>query len=128
MTKFRMRMAVVLVWCGACGGVDDDKLLTSLGDSEILKMCERVIELVGPPRTVHCGSFDLKLGNKSIDDCIAETLSLQVQYPICEATVGDNETCAAAIASAPADELCSGHGSLPLGCAALLTIECGGGR
>lgn len=126
-----VRILVVLLWCAACGGtgsgVDGDKRVTSLGDSEIRALCEYLTSL-DPPRTIDCGDGHMfMVGGQSVEDCIAEVITSQVQYPGCEATVDDREACAEAIAKVPDGELCTGDVSKPPQCDPLLTVECGGG-
>src|SRR5262245_59291704 len=123
--------AVVL--CVACGGsgsgVAGTKRLTALGDAEVRALCEYLIDVAGPERTIDCGDgLKLTIGGESVDRCIADTIAAQVQYPGCEATVADREACAEAIASISDSQICNGEiADVPPACMALVTVECGGG-
>ena len=131
MTTLRVWNLLVVVWCAACGGsAIADKRLTSLDDSDIKELCESLTALDGDPRRVECsGGFAIMAGDKTMDECFAETLTLQWKFPLCEATVADSEACTEAIAWVIDNgAACRGERPMATECAPLLTPECVGGK
>lgn len=112
--------------CGSGSGVDGDKRITALSDDEIHDLCDYIVDLYGPSRTIDCGATMVTFGGLDTDACFAETVAFGARYPACEATVANKEACEEAIAHVSDAQLCSGDGELPPACAPLLTVECGG--
>jgi len=117
---------VALAACGSGSGVDGDKQITGLNDEEIHDLCDYIVDVHGPSRTIDCGTTMLTVGGLDPDACFAETIAFQSRYPACGATVADKEACEQAIANASDSQLCSGDGVVPAVCDPLLTVECSG--
>lgn len=122
----RWVVVVALAACGSGSGVDGDKAITELNDGEIHDLCDYIVDVYGPSRTVDCGTAMITVGGLDPDACFAETIAFQARYPACGATVADKEACEKAIANVSDSQLCSGDGVVPSVCDPLLTEECGG--
>lgn len=118
---------VVLAACGSGPGVDGDKRITALDDGEIHDLCDYIVELYGPSRTIDCGTGTITFGGLDADVCFADMIAFQSRYPGCEATVDDKTACEEAIAHASDSQICNSDGEVPPVCAPVFTVECGGG-
>jgi hypothetical protein len=118
-------LAAVLVWCAACGrgsGVDGDRRLVELSESEILDLCKYFADVEGPERTIDCGAFNVRRGGaSSVSGCVSSLGAFHSDYPGCEATVDQLEACVEATTDA---HVCSGD--RPPECAPLQTGSCSG--
>jgi len=117
-------------WATACGGGDSsglaaDKQLVDLSDGELTQLCEYTVKVAGPERTVNCGGgFSISVGGKVVADCVTDLNDGLDQFPGCDATVADAETCAEDFAAFTDAQLCSDVTPLPRSCEPLLS--CGG--
>jgi hypothetical protein len=100
------RLGIALLFVAACGGggdgdsgVDGDKNLTELSDSEQQALCEHVLELQGGAgATIECGDFDVEID--TVAECVTGLGEIQAS---CAATVDDAEACAAGQGEDPCD-------------------------
>jgi hypothetical protein len=122
-------IGAVLLGCAACGGsgVDADKRVTALSDSEISDLCDYLADLAGPERTIVCDNgVPLHVGGRAAESaCVSSAASLDSDYPGCTTTVEQMETCAKARADLSDAQLCDFDLVVPE-CAPLHTPECGG--
>jgi hypothetical protein len=104
----KLLASVLLVVCAACGGgkggggvgnsgVDPDATLPSLDAGEVRDVCEYLVELLGPVRTVDCGDGTMEVGTddpaSEIEDCVDGFMMTQQEFANCTATVGEIEQC-----------------------------------
>ena len=113
--------------CGGGGsGVSGSKTLVSLSDAEITDVCEYLVDLGGPERTVSCGGgVTLEVGGGSVVECSTGFKESRTADPSCAATVNDAESCGEDIADLSDAQLCSPSQSLPPSCLPL--FQCDGG-
>jgi hypothetical protein len=123
-------VAVFLVAGGAaaCGGggsgISGDKELVSLSAGEINTLCEYLIKVEGPERRVDCGNgISITVGRGTVADCVSTFQDGLGQFPSCDATVDDAESCSEDFGDLTDAELCSDPTLLPRSCEPL--ISCG---
>jgi hypothetical protein len=109
--------------CGGGGsGVSSSKSLVSLNDSEVNKLCEYVVDLAGPERTLTCSNGAMGTrGGGTVAECAADFKETATASPNCAATVGDAEHCAEDLADLSDAEICSL--SIPSSCMKLFQCE-----
>lgn len=95
--------------------------------AEIEAFCEYQLELFGPRRTIDCGGGTTAMRGLSttLEQCVMETTEDQLQFPECQITVGELETCFEALAGKTDAAICMGDDDIPIECAPLFGPGCG---
>jgi len=111
--------------CGGGGsGVSSGKTLVSLSDSEITDLCEYLVDVAGPARTVDCGGGDtVMIGGGSVSACTTGLKAARTEDPSCGATVNDAESCSEDLSDLSDAELCSDSTPFPSACLPLLQCD-----
>jgi len=114
--------------CGGGGsGVSGSTQLGKLTDSDITKLCEYLVDVVGPARTVTCSDGEVVMvGGGSVTACTTEFKEDRTEFPNCTATVSNIENCIEDLSDASDQELCSDSTAFPDACLPLLSSSCGG--
>jgi len=114
----------------ACGGgsggsgVDGSLELADLGAGEAADLCDYIVDVLGPERTVDCGGgVMLTVGGEDAAECVDDFNTFPAT---CTATVDNAESCAEALGALSDAELCADE-SFPAACAPLISQTCGGG-
>jgi hypothetical protein len=128
MSKWIVVVFLSAGWAAACGsdgsGVSGDKQLVSLSTGEINDLCEYLVKVEGPERTVDCGNrVTITIGRGTVADCVLAVQDGLAQFPSCDATVDDAESCSEDLADITDAELCTNPTLLPRSCEPL--ISCG---
>ena len=92
---------------GSGSGVSGGKAVVSLSDSEVTKLCEYLVDVGGPARTVDCGGgLTLKVGITAAT-CTTGLQAVKTASPSCSATVSDTESCSEDSAGLSDSQICS---------------------
>jgi hypothetical protein len=114
--------------CGGGGsGVSGSTQLGKMSDADITKLCEYLVDLAGPARTITCSNGEtIMTGGGSAAECATDFKESRTEFPNCSATVSNLENCFEDIADFSDQEICSDSASLPDSCLPLLSASCGG--
>jgi hypothetical protein len=100
----------MLVACGG-SGVDSDKLVVDLSESEINDLCTYILEEQGGARTETCVDEDeveYEVEFPDFDECVESLLGY---IEDCPATVKQEEECAEKLGEDPCDDPAACHAS-----------------
>lgn len=101
--------------CGGGSGVTGSKTLVSLSNGEITDLCEYLIDVGGPARTIECENGDTVItGGDSVTDCIVDLQMSRDADPDCAATVDNAESCIEAFADRSVAQICDDD--IPVAC------------
>jgi hypothetical protein len=99
-----------LVACGGGSGIDTDKQVVELTETEIDDLCDYIIEQQGDARTETCmddeGEFTVEFPD--FDECVDFLLSYSED---CPSTVRQEEECAEKLGDNPCDDPAACHAS-----------------
>lgn len=110
--------------CGGGSGVSSGKQVVSLSDGEISDLCEYLVEVAGPNRTIDCGGgVTITIENDTVSECVADLELTATVATSCTATVGDVEDCIKDLADMSDADICADK-PFPGSCAIWFSAEC----
>lgn len=135
MIRYTLFAGICVAMAFACGGgdggggsgVDGNKLMVDLDDTELTDICTFQADLV-EPREVDCDGQTITIEPQAVADCVMGLQDTQDAFPDCGVTVSQFEACSSAVAGLSDAEICAFifEGASPAACDALDTAECGG--
>ena len=119
--------ASLAIGCGGGSGgsgVDGTIELVELDAGEAADLCDYIVDVLGPERTVDCGDgVMITVGGEDAAECVDDFDTFPAT---CTATVDNAEACAEALGALSDAQLCADD-SFPAACAPLISGTCGGG-
>ncbi|HEU0037181.1 MAG TPA: hypothetical protein VFQ53_41510 [Kofleriaceae bacterium] len=112
---------------GGGSGVSGSKTIVQLDATEVRKLCEYLVDVAGPMRTVTCSDGStVTVGGGTVDECVSSFQEDQLMHPMCMVTVAQFEDCIEDTSAFSDAQFCDPNTAIPPSCTPLLSAACSG--